>query len=120
MSITDTCHYLLNDMAKDNSLSVISRLLLCFNVGLLCYNQFCYDKTLLMKRCASILFMNYLFSDLNPRVNILLAGEIFSLHYQFALVDAFFQSIETRFNITFSGKIFKRFIVRFDPVFLGV
>ena len=35
--------------------------LLCFKVGLLYYDQLCSDKTLLMKRCVSLLFMNSLF-----------------------------------------------------------
>ena len=74
MGITDTCHYLLNDMAKDNSLSIISRLLLCSASTMVCS-----DKVFLMKRCVSILFMNYIFSNLNPRVNISLAGETFPL-----------------------------------------
>ena len=34
-----------------------------------------------MKQCVSLLFMNSLFYDLNPRVNISLAGEIFPLQY---------------------------------------
>ena len=46
--------------------------------ALLCDNQLCSDIALLMKRCVSILFMNNFFSDLNPRVNISLADEIFS------------------------------------------
>ena len=48
-------------------------------LGLLCYNQLYYDKVLLMKRYVLLFFVNNLFSDLNPRVNISLAGEIFPL-----------------------------------------
>ena len=35
-----------------------------------------------MKQCVLIFFINNFLSDLNPRVNILLAGEIFPLHRQ--------------------------------------
>ena len=72
MGITDTCYNLLNDVAVDNSRSVISQILLysaqflvysviissaMLNVGLLCHNQLCSDKAdkaLLMKRCVLV------------------------------------------------------------------
>ena len=68
MGITDTCHRLLNDVAKDNSHHIISV------YTLLCYDQLCYDKILLMNRRVLLFFVNNLFPDLTPRVNISLAG----------------------------------------------
>ena len=50
------------------------------DLGLLCYDQLCFDKVFLMKGCVLLSFANNIFPDLNPRVNILLAGEIFTLH----------------------------------------
>ena len=98
MGITDTCHYLLKDVAEDNSRYVISRILLCstqlwstllypkscsalLNFGMLYYNQLYFDKILLMKRCVLLFTVNNLFPYLNPRVNISLAGEVFILHF---------------------------------------
>ena len=65
-------------MTWQNIVSILKSALL-FDLGLLCYNQLCSDKVLLMKWCVLLLFMNNIFSDLNPRVNISLAGEIFPL-----------------------------------------
>ena len=57
----------------------LTSVMLCFNAGSLYDNQLCSDIALLMKRCVSILFMNSFFADLNSRVNISLADEIFPL-----------------------------------------
>ena len=77
MGVTDTYHYLLNDVAKYRVYIQICSSLP--GLGLLYYNQFCYDKVLLMKRYILLFFMNNLFSNLNPRVNISLTSEIFHL-----------------------------------------
>ena len=94
MGIKDMCHYLLNDVAKCKYHYVyLQNCSALPSLGLFCYDQFCSDKALLMKRCVLLLFMDNLFSDLNPRVNISLAGEIFSLQ-----LPLFLSYTQTRIN----------------------